>query len=337
MHTANNKDYLFLLLHVLLVSAMVLACLLPLQEWTFFRWVESRSFQVMLTLLALGMLFFLWSRPRLMLTYFAGCAALALFLNDRINLKLKPIIPDTAPIFGALYLIPSEESDETLPSSLIDDLASPSINLVIIQQSSTALYHQLKEHMAMNGFYYATHGNLDNDCISTAVFSRHPFGKKTIALDCDVADFVGTVRLPNTKLVRFLSVRLPKPGLDITYKDYTQKLTELALFTNKFEAPVLALGNYQSVSWSKAIHQFCQTSHLQDSWPGTPSRSLMNNYDLFPNSQTANIFHSNHFKCISFEPINIPGSFTGVQATFQFHELEEKDSDQSLSSSNKEF
>ncbi|HMQ45807.1 MAG TPA: hypothetical protein PKA00_04245 [Saprospiraceae bacterium] len=272
-----------------------------------------------------------------MLTYFAGCATLALLLNNRISLKLKPITPDTTPIFGALYLIPDENKDEVLNYPLSEKLANPSINLVIVQESSIALYSRLKELLAMEGFYYATHSNLDNECISTAVFSRHPLGKKTLTLDCDVADFVGTIKLQNTQAVRFLSVRLPKPGQEINYKDYLDKLDELASFTKEFETPVLALGNYQSVSWSKAIHQFCKNSNLEDSWPGTPCRSLMHNYDLFPESQTANIFHSDHFKCISFEPINIPGYFSGVQATYQFHELEDQDTNKNIKSSNKEF
>ena len=307
-----ERKYINLTLSAILVSG-VLVCILPLDSFVF-KASAQYAVQIMLSYLALGLVFMALKSYKLMFTSFACCASLCMFLKYTTNSEIRPIQPSNEDIVDVAHFNVSASDDYQF---MIDKILNTNADLVSLQEVTPDWDIVLKEALAEKYPHSKTVVRLDP--FGLAVYSKAPLINVDTFICAEVPNIVGSLSLGNPgKEICFITSHALPPFYSGDYKRLRNHLHRIAEYAQESVCPVITIGNYNAVPWSYEIQDFRSVSKLSESRRG-----------FFPNSNGSfsifqlpsdHIFHSNQLKCIDFEDMEDPtAGHLGVKGTYQFN------------------
>ncbi len=279
-------------------------------DLSLFRSLAGHAVYIMFGFLALAMLLLMLKQTRLMFTSFICCAVLCLHLQQAAgNQEFR---------YG--YATPNKErrlriahfntsSTNGNYTSNIKDIIAANPDIISVQEVTPdwdeALQNLLeKEYPNSRSFKRA------DDC-GIAVFSKFPLNRIDTFETSDVPNIIGSVRIDSLYPDVFFVASQTVPPLSAkSYEAIRFHLARIAARVRNINAPILTFGNYNLVSWSSEIQHFRDETGLSDG-----SRY----FSPTAPSPTDFIFFSNHFNCLTFEPLKDKnGEIIGIWGDYQF-------------------
>lgn len=306
-----NSKYIHQTLSVLIILGVLVCVFTP--DFFIFKKGAKFAVQIMLSYLALGLVFLMFKSYRLMFTSFACCAVLCLFLKYTTNSELALAQPTNEETISVAHFNASATVDYQL---IIDEILNSNADLVSLQEVTPNWDDLLEESLLKKYPHSKTVVGLD---FGLAVYSRLPFNSIDTFICEGVPNIVGTINLKNSdKEVCFITSHALPPFYTKDYKRLRKHLHRIASFSNESSCPVLTMGDYSAVPWSYEIQDFRSVSKLMDSRRG-----------FFPNSDGAfsifqlpsdHIFYSDQLECIHFEDMEHTNTgHIGVRGAYQFN------------------
>lgn len=268
----------------------------------------------MLGLLVLGMGFLGMKQQRLMFVSLICCASLALFLKSTTTSKLKAATKEAKPEFTFANV---NLTDITLDvDTAFNALMEVDADIITVLEVTPLWEEKLNEFF---GEKYP-HSKMDVriDPFGIGVFSKEPFNLiDTFQFD-GIPNIIGSFDKNGMQETYFIISHLFPPLSNSKIQQMNDHLETITSYVNKINGPVLSIGEFNSVAWSNEIQTFKSNTGLKDSrrggMPPLPGKSF-----ALLNAPLDYIFHSDHLKCLSFEPItdNLTGQL-GIFGTYQF-------------------
>lgn len=308
-----NLKYIHLSLSALIILG-ALVCIFP-PEFFIFKMSAQFAVQIMLSYLAIGLLFLIVGHRKLMFTSFACCAGLCLFLKYVTNSELVRAQPTTEETFNVAHFNVSATDDYEF---MIAEILASKADLISFQEVTPDWNIVLQE--SLSEFYPHSKTVVRFDPFGLAVYSKLPFNSVDTFMTEDVPNILGTIGLDKSgNEICFITSHALPPFYTSDYKKLRNHLHKIATFSNQSACPVITIGDYNAVPWSYEIQDFRAVSKLNDSRRG-----------FFPNSKGSfsifqlpsdHIFYSSQLECIHFEDLehSVAGHL-GVKGAYQFEQ-----------------
>lgn len=298
----------------------VLVCVFP-HAISSLSWVVNYAVQLMVLYLIAGLAFLMLKQPRLTFLSFGGCLMISFFLkfsikNNSIDRWREAILSEyqhkeeTIEFSAAQFNL----SNATSPDNMLKAFRASGADLVSVHEVTPGWSQWLQD--SLNAFYPYHHAMVDLGIFGMALFSKHPL----VSVDTFYYE-----EIPN------LRVCLQKNGLDLcvvsvhtepALNDYSLRRLEGHLETltaqvGRMDMPLLVLGDFNSVSWSKELQRFMDSAKLLESRSG-----FMDRQRSFWDVPVDHIFHSPRLGCADFSNLSDQeGHHLGIMATFQTNSL----------------
>ena len=294
----KSSDYILLLA----VGLSTWLSLFPVGN-PLFGWWESHAFELMLAFLSGGLICFFLNRIRMTFVFFAGCALLCYFLNERTNAAFKPAgLTD-----GALSLRIGAFGFTAEPAldSFLSTITGADPDILSIQDIPPSQLPGMHSYLQRKGYSFFQFEPDRRRHLETALYSRYPIEFIRSIRHRDTPCIFGRMKLSSDTedfpSIYFISTFLYNS--EQTGDSIASQLYSIAGQIDRNKAPVLAMGNFNLVPWSHHLQSFKHLSALENSRRGMQPVSRQGHFTLF-NRPTAHIFHSDHFKCVNFETLS---------------------------------
>lgn len=312
------------LLHLtttLLVACGVFVCVFP-HIIPAFSWVINYAVQLMVIYLLGGLAFLFFKQPRLTFVCFGGCLALSFYLkysikNNSIDRWRNSIIDSYRPkeVDTQLKTAHFNLTNSSTPNEMAKALRASGADVLSIHEVTPGWSQWLEDSLKVEYPYH--HTMVDLGIFGMALFSRYPF----VAVDTFYHE-----EIPN------LRACIEKDGVDIclmsvhtepALNEYSLRRLEGHLETlsaqvsQMDEMPLVVLGDFNSVSWSKELQHFMEKTGLLESRSG-----FMDRQRSFWDVPIEHIFHTQRLGCADFYSFgDRSGKHLGIMATFQINPL----------------
>ncbi len=197
-----------------------------------------------------------------------------------------------------------------------EEIISNAINLDVdvlsFQEVEKAWAYQLMDGLEDKYPYFAI---TDHKVHGVAIFSKHPLK------DLQTYHWTGEPTLTGDimyegKTVHFVATHTLSPRNAERFENRNKHLDMIANYVNQLDGPVLAIGDFNAVPWSKSIVNIKENTDLIDSRKGVIGTYPANYSIGLPIDY---IFHSNELNCLNFEALDAKGSdHKGVLGEYSF-------------------
>ncbi len=301
-----------LILTTLIVLGVIICIFTP--NYLLFKIGASFANQIMLSYLALGLVFLMLKQTKLAFTSFACCGCLCLFLKFYSNWEWPlPVSPDNTKevVLDVAHFNVAASDDDY--EATINTILNSDADIVSIQEVTPDWHGLLKTSLEEKYPH------------STSMVSMEPYGlaiySKQQILDIDTFFFE---KIPNLHV----TINSRKKGQPISiissytmpplYQSAVIKLQEhmktIASYVAQIEGPVITLGEYHAPPWFEEIRSLMQTGQLQDS----RSRGNQGLDNLFQHPVDY-IFYSEQLRCSDFQIVASPStSHLGIRGAYEF-------------------
>ncbi|MCF8248042.1 MAG: endonuclease/exonuclease/phosphatase family protein [Saprospiraceae bacterium] len=286
-----------------------------------FSWVINYAVQLMLAFLFGGFVFLFFKQPRLTFLSFGGCLLLCFYLkfsikNNSIERWRNSILKQYQPHDNQVRLKVAQFnlSNSSTPEDMANSLRTSGADILSIHEVNPGWSQWLEDSLRQSYPYH--HTMVDLGIFGMAIYSRFPLSS---------VDTFYYHEIPN------LRVCLQKDGMDIclisvhtepALNEYSLRRLEGQLETvsaqiTRMDMPLMVMGDFNSVSWSKEIQQFMDTTGLLESRSG-----FMDREGSFWGVPVDHIFYSQRLGCADF--VNFSdrdGRHIGIMAAFQINPL----------------
>lgn len=298
----------------------VLVCVYP-HIIPHFSWVVNYAVQLMLAYLLGGFVFLFFKQPRLTFISFGGCLMLCFYLkfsikNNSIERWRTAILKQYQPKDNEVRLNAAQFnlSNGSSSDDLINSLRKSGADLLSIHEVNPGWSQWLEDSLGQAYPYH--HTMVDLGIFGMAIFSRYPISS---------VDTFYYEEIPN------LRVCLQKEGMDICFisvhtepalNEYSLRRLEGQLETlsaqiARMDMPLVVMGDFNSVSWSKELQHFMEKTELLESRSG-----FMDRQRSFWDVPVDHIFHSLRLECADFSNFSDrEGRHLGIMAAFQINPL----------------
>jgi len=297
----------------LLVAGALLVIFTP--NNIFFKRGATFAVQIMFFYLAVSFIFLIARRQRLMLTSLACCAALNVFLKGSIDSAATVLTTPGSEKVKLAHFNVANSSPEDLENT-IESILSTDADLISLQEITPEWDFVL--HQALSTKYPHNFRQVRIDFHGISVYSRHEFVTIDTFLFGDIPNVLGCIKIDSTEqMVHFVSSHTEPPINTASFKKLKGHFDCIADRLKKLNGPVVAMGDYNAVSWLSEVKYFREKVGLVDSrdfLSASPSSSLS-----LMSMPIDHIFFSEHMECVNFESVwNNNSERLGIVGNYQF-------------------
>ena len=192
----------------------------------------------------------------------------------------------------------------------IEKILEANVDLLGLEEISTVWNTLLQQHLAKKYPYHFSIP-IDDSYFGIAVFSKYPFKKIAQHDWAGYAGIAGVVSAPFGE-VAFAVTHFAVPKESYRYEIRKLQFLEVADYLNKHQDYKIALGDFNTVSWSMEVTQFQHNANLKDSRKGI-APTFPASLPMIPLDY---VFYSPNFQCIDFETIKTHSDHLGIVARF---------------------
>ncbi len=293
---------------VFLILAALVSIFSP--EWAFVKKSYDFSVQLMLAYLILGLGFLAAGNRKLLLTSFACCGALCLFLKQSSNNHLRlPVQNKDEKITIAHF----NTSSATFGyESLVQIVKQSDADIISFQEVTPDWDFYLKSHL--EDLYPYNESNVRIDPYGMAIFSKIPINKyDTFTYDHIPHQVVNIPISPEQNINIICANILPPVGKRLNEHAKFQ-LLEIANKITEIKEPSIVVGDFNLVYWSNEIRSFTEKAKLENS-----RRDISQNFLKVPYDH---IFFSSKLECTGFRDLSDSiSSHLGIIGSYQLKNL----------------
>ena len=277
------------------------------------KWLTNYSVQIMLGMLALGFIFFVFARERLMFTSLICCSLLCLFLQRSANANLVLPAYSSGAVFKIAHAnLANVTGDLEEALNVIRDTKA---DLISIQEVNFPLQGQVNSHF-VRSYPYQTGPMKKNDFWSINVWSQTPIINLDTFYVGDMPNLHGSILIENdAPPIHFISTYVLPPFSDqLGSNDFNAHLEQIGNRRRSMDAPYVVFGDFNVAGWYDEIQDFRERIELMDSRRGyMPAVNSIFSYPV------DHIFFSEQLECIGFEVLETPSSGQiGIVGTYQY-------------------
>lgn len=305
----------------LLVAFGVFVCVFP-HVFPAFSWAVNYAVQLMVFYLLGGLAFLFFKQPRLTFICFGGCLVMAFYLKFSIknnsierwrNSILETYKPRDADV--KLKIAQFNLTNSSQPSELAKALRASGADILSIHEVTPGWSQWLEDSLKVEYPYY--HTMVDLGIFGMALFSRYPL----VAIDTFYHEEIPNLRACFKKDgvdICLVSVHTEPALNEYSLRRLEGHLETLSAQVGQFdETPLVVLGDFNSVSWSKELQHFMEKTGLLESRSG-----FMDRQRSFWDVPIEHIFHSQRLGCADFYSFgDRTGQHLGIMATFHINPL----------------
>lgn len=275
----------------------------------------------MLGYLAVGFVFLFFKQPRLTFISFAGCLILCFYLkfsikNNSIERWRSSILKKYEPKEDEVRLKAAQFNltNSSKPNELANALLSTGADVLSIHEVNPGWSQWLEDSLSQA--YPHHHTMVDLGIFGMAIYSRHPITSVDTFYYQEIPNLRVCLKKGGTDIC-FISVHTEPALNDYSLKRLEGQLETIATQIARMDMPLVVLGDFNSVSWSKELQKFMEKTGLLESRSG-----FMDRQRSFWDVPIDHIFHSHRIGCADF--VNFrdrEGRHLGIMASFQINAL----------------
>ncbi len=247
-----------------------------------------------LLLLALGLVFFLMDRTRLMFTALLCCGALSLFLKSSANQQLRFGGATDPPIRFAHVTLGDAEGDY---DTVIAYLQGTDANLLSIQELTPDWEDLLRDRLRDRFPYQAMLTRIDQ--YGSGLLSALPFDHIDTLWFEDIPALVGTFDAGDGIPNHVITAQVIPPVNPAAYAAIAAHLDLVTAMIRGLPGRVLVGGDFHLPPWSSEVQQFKAAARLEDSRRDVHTRNLDGSVSL-PRIPVDHILYGHGLECASF-------------------------------------
>lgn len=270
-------------------------------EQIFFKRLANHAVQLMFGCLALGILFMAFNDSKSMWVSLACCGVLCLHLRTR-----EPFYPIQYGTFFKVAHVNIENS--TNYEETIKAIIENNPDIISFQNLDPNWDYALKEYLSEKYPFEKTFISLD--IYNPGIYSKYPFIEIDTFHYKNAPNIHGSIKIDNQE-VHFVS-SITTPPIDMNaYKEISQHLKVITNFINDINGPVIAVGDYNVVTYSSEMNKLRANANLKE------SRTTQT---VIGESPIDHILYSEELECTDFISINESGkNKVGIMGTYQFN------------------
>ncbi len=296
------KNIFFYPLAILLIVTTAVIRIQP--AGASFRFFTNHAPEIMLGILAMGLVFMILKWHRLMYLSFVCVGFLCLFLKGSINPSPVYATENPERSLEIIQLNTSfhDGSFEELSSLLLESGA----DLISIQEITPDWDVFLKETLKDSFPYSRSVASISFNGL--AVYSKMPLTSLETFYYKDIPNITGNI-LPDcdpSKNIRFVTTYTnPTFKTEAFYKELKEHLGTIIEKVEPYSDAMLAIGTYNTVAWSSEMKYFTDRLGLQNSRRSTYGSGSY-------------VFHNPKLECTEFSDFKDGDKSIGLRGAFQF-------------------
>ena len=291
---------------VLLIALALITIFSP--EWAFLKKAGEFSVQLMIGYLFLGLGFLVIGNKRLLLTSFACCGALCLFLKQSSNEHLRLPEQTKEEMISIAHFNTSSASDGY--ASLVQSALESEADIISFQEVTPDWDIYLKQNLSETYPFFAS--NVRIDPYGMAFFSKIPIENYDTFHYQDIPHQMANISISENKQVNIISAHVLPPVGQVMNERAKMHLNTIAEIIQGKPDPSIVLGDFNLVYWSNEIRDFRNKADLANS-----RRDIASN--LFKIPPYDHIFFSEELECTGFQDISDTiSNHLGIIGSYQF-------------------
>ena len=308
----TNKFQSYVITPLILLGAIL--CIFTPSHY-YFKFLSTYAVQMMFGYLFLGILFLFVKFPRLTFASFLAAGLIALHLKVSTNSELKnPEVTQNAALIKVAHIDISGITDD--PEGTVASIIQSDVSLFSVPNLDPYVYGYLQEELK-EAFPHNT--GLIGIEPQIAVFSRYAIEKQDTFFIEGLPNISGCIKTEgNGQEWHFITSNTLPPFYSREYQRLQNQLVEVAKRAKKIDAPIIKIADYNLVPWQVEILDFRESTKLIDSRRGFSPASATSFLGGLFGLPHEHIFHTDHFKCISFNNLKYSNGHLGITGTFQF-------------------
>jgi endonuclease/exonuclease/phosphatase (EEP) superfamily protein YafD len=201
-------------------------------------------------------------------------------------------------------------SNAASPAELSKSVLASSADLLSLHEVTPGWTGWLQDSVALA--YPHHHTMVDLGIFGMALYSKHPFTSIDTFYYNEVPNLRACIEKDGTGIC-FLSVHTEPALNEPSMRRLVEHLDAVTAEVGSMDAPLLVLGDFNSVSWSQELQHFMSQAGLLESRSG-----FMDIQKSFRNVPVDHIFYSRAFNCADFDALtNGSGRHLGIRAKFR--------------------
>jgi endonuclease/exonuclease/phosphatase (EEP) superfamily protein YafD len=299
---------------IILIGLGALSCVYPLHFYIF-RWWAHYAMQITLLYWALGLLFLLFRKERLMLYTFMITGFLCMYLKSMSNSGIEYPVKTNLPTVKIAHFNLSYVDDA---QSFLQMLRQTNLDIVSVQET-TPIWDKIFRDSLRQAYPYRC-GVSSMGLYGLGVYSKYPFTKCDTFYSGTIPNIVVHLKdeLYSKQNIYIVSSYIAPPLYQSAYQDMQKQLKDIVLHIKKLDGAIITIGDYNLPPTSTELALFRFNAHLNDSRRGYRPVHGDGHISLFE-VPLDHLFYSQHFQCIDFQTINgLKGERLGITGIYQF-------------------
>lgn len=314
-HAVSISRSLAIELGVALFILMITALCLFTPPMLIFKQLSDYSLYVMLGLLAIGVIFFLSNRDKLMTVSLICCSILCINLKASSNKQIRLAQVTSYPSVRVAHINLANAENEY--DSVIQYVREIGSDFISFQELTPDWKEKLTKGLAADFQYVHIMTRLDQ--YGMGFFSKYPL------LDVDTLIYKGipalacSVEIDSQEVCHILSCHSVPPVSQTAFTTIDRHFKFLSGYLKDLSGSVIVLGDLHLPPWNSEVQRFKDNSGLQDSRRDINPRHLDGTVSL-PRIPVDHIFYCNKLECTSFSEVgNASVGRVGITGTYQLH------------------
>lgn len=298
----------------------VVICVYP-HLFPVFSWGVNYAVQLMLLYMLGGLVFLFFKQPRLTFVSFAACILLCFFLkysikNNSLDRWRNNILEDNLPPEESVKLKAAHFnlSNGASQSEMMNAFINSNADVLSIHEVNPGWAQWLDDSLGIAYPYH--HTMVDIGIFGMAIFSQYPLTSVDTFFHEDIPCLRACIRKDGADIC-FINVHTEPALNDYALRRLVGHLETVAAQVSRMDMPLLVMGDFNSVSWSKELQAFMNKTGLLESRAG-----FMDREPSFWDVPIDHIFYSPRLNCVNFKSLSEgTGSHYGITATFRLKPL----------------
>ncbi len=298
----------------------VLVCVYP-HAIPSFSWVVNYAVQLMMAYLLGGFVLLFLKQPRLTFISFGACLMLCFYLkfsikNNSIERWRNSVFKQYQPQENQVRLKAAQFnlSNGAEPEEFAKALRASGADVLSIHEVNPGWSQWLEDSLAQTYPYH--HTMVDLGIFGMAVFSRYPITSVDTFYYEEIPTLRACLKKDGTDLC-LVSVHTEPALNEYSLRRLEGQLETISAQISRMDMPLMVMGDFNSVSWSKELQNFMDSTGLLESRSG-----FMDRQGSFWGVPVDHIFHSPRLGCADFVNFSDRGGrHLGIMASFQINPL----------------
>ncbi len=280
-----------------------------------YQWIVEKSVQFMWFYFMTAIFLLIISRKYWMFLCFGCCAALCMFMKTNSNEAFA--YADKTNAFAIKVANYNVSNAINNIDTLIAGIANSEADLLSIQEVNPVLDSIFRNRLVKK--FPNIYSYKSADFYGMMILSKYPFGKADTFSYRGIPNMIGCINIEKEKCkLHFISSYLLPPFNAQTYEIMRGHLGTIAYKSKEINAPLVVLGTFNTVPWSREIQDFKSIGELSDSRIGF-APTYPNNAPAMLQVPYDHIFHSQYLACTEFETVTTKATkHTGIEGVYQF-------------------